>query len=231
MEAKVIVEITTDWLQTGFKRMVELSNNSYHWDTVEKKCHWRFPIERIKEVEAILGKPIEFQEGQCKVVESRTPCAREETDVPEFKGKSGIVVEDFERIFVVTEYRKVENEEGQIEVKLIRHEVPLENVNVLRQALQSIDETRFKDGRIPPRRIQEKTLQLLGIDRFNRSETGTFDGDKFFGARTDYGHYYYYPLKVLVYKGEVIHHKRGGITKLLLQTNVGEFGNRGVASA
>jgi len=181
-----------------------------------------FPIEHIKQVEAILGVPIEFNgSDHPEVIKARMPSRREQKDVPEFKGKSGYTVAEMQKVFVVTEYRKVENEGGEIEIKEMKHEVPRENVDVMRDALLALDESRFKDGKIGCRRLAEKVMQLLEIDRFNRTESGTFDWEKFFGCRADYGHYYYYPLKVLEANFEVIHHKNGKITKLAVKEVLG----------
>ena len=210
MQARIYFTVETGYIQTGFDHLSKLGE--YKW--VNGKCVWRFPLEAIADAEALIGQPIEFNELTARVVSERAPMRREQIDVPEFKGKGHMTVEELPQVFVITEYRKIETPEGRIEVKEIKHEIPSENVAAMRDALDSIEEKRYKDGRISCRKLAEETCKICGVlDRYTR-DSGSFAWNKFFGERSDYFHYYYLPLKVLVHYKEVIHHKNGEITKL-----------------
>lgn len=212
MQAELTVEIITGYIQTGFSELITLG--TYQW--LGSKCHWTFPVSKLDRVEAILGTPVEFRRESVDIIEKRTPQIRERVELEEFKGKSGIIIIEQPTIFIIIQWRKVETKDGKIEIKEMRHELPLGNVTAVRQALALIDESRFKDGKISCARIAEKTMMVLNINRFNR-ETGSFDWAKFYGNRSEYHTYYNFPLKVLEYKKEIIYHKNGKVTKLALQ--------------
>jgi len=212
MQAELSIEIITGYLQTGFDELITIG--TYQW--LGSKCHWTFPVSKLDRVEALLGTPIEFKRDSVDIIEKRAPQDRERVELEEFKGKSGITIIEQPTIFIIIQWRKVENKEGKIEIKEMRHELPLGNVTAVRQALSLINESKFKDNKISCARIADKTMQVLNINRFNR-ETGSFDWAKFYGNRMDYHKYYNFPLKVLEYKKEILYHKNGKVTKLKLQ--------------
>lgn len=213
MNATLAFKVETPWLQTGYEQLKELG--ACRWVSGVLVCF--FPLENIEKVSAILGKPIEFVEADLDAVKARMPTPRENVDVPEFKGKSGFeVIAEGPKVYVVREWRKVEKENMEIKVEEIRHEVPIENVRALREALESLDERRYKNHKIPTRRVAEQVCKVLGITRFNREKSGSFDFEKFQGTRKDLFAILYYPIKVLASPQlqEIIHHKNGYITKL-----------------
>jgi len=216
MQAELIAEIITGHLQTGFDELIRLG--TYQW--LGAKCHWTFPVSKLDRVEAIFGTPIEFRRESVDIIEKRSPQERNRVELEEFKGKSGIQIIEQPTIFVIVQWRKTEDKQGIIKVKEIRHELPLGNVTAVRQALSLINETKFEDGKISCARVAEKTMMVLNINRFNR-ETGSFDWAKFYGNRNEYHTYYNFPLKVLEYKGEIIYHKNGKVTKKSLQHILG----------
>jgi hypothetical protein len=204
--AKVLFEIKTDFIRTGFTQLITLGGT---YRKIDDSYFWVFPLENIEKVSAILGKAIEFSEEDVATLEARCPMRRERIGLEPWKGVSGITIEETPTLFIVTEHRK---EEGG-DVKEIRHNIPSENVDALRRALSGINSNLYKDGRIPTSRVAEKVCQVLNIDRFNRVETGSFDFAKMFGNRQDYFHILYYPLKILQKKGEIIYLKSGKIIK------------------
>jgi len=212
MKAEVTFNVATDYIQTGFNELVKIG--SYRW--INGRCIWTFPLKHIKKAEIILGHPIEFPRfHQLEILDARMPMNSERADIPEFKGDSGFTVYDLidEKKYEIVEWRKIENENGTIEIKEQKHLIGKGIVNCMRDILVNIDENRYKDGKISCRVLACKMMEMLHIDRFHR-ESGTFDWAKFNGNRKDYFMYYYYPLKILQSKNEIIHHKTGKITKL-----------------
>jgi hypothetical protein len=179
---------------------------------------WTFPMSAIEQVERILAEPIEFDSVFLDCLLQRTPLPREQVDLPDFKGKSGFLVDESQlpKCYVVAEWRKVEKKNG-IEVKQIKHSIPSENITVIRTAIEGIDDAQYDDAKIPGDVIANKVLEAIGITAFH--ENGVFDWAKLFGNRSEYFHFYYYPLKVLVYKKEIIHHKDGRISKIKVSQN------------
>jgi len=146
------------------------------------------------------------------------PCKREQHDIPQWKGKSGIDIKEQEKVFIIVEWKKVEDDKGGFDVKEAKHILPKENVTIVRDVLANIESKRYKDGKIPCRNLANKIMERLQITRFH-SESGVFSWEKFFGCRADYYKYYYLPLKVLVSKREVMHHKNGKISKMVKNKN------------
>jgi hypothetical protein len=210
MAAKLLFELETGFVQTGFDLLKQMGSFRWEHDT----CKWKFRLEDIVKVEGILGKPIEFTPTEAEVVLQRSPMHRTTVETEEFKGKGKITIEEKPECYVITEYRKVEDRETkEINIKAIHHEIPSANVVAMQQALENIDERRFEDHEIPTRRAAEEVCKVLGIDRFNR-ESGTYDYQKHFGCRKEMFTQVYYPLKVLQAKNEILYHKYGAITKL-----------------
>lgn len=212
MKATIAFKIETDYLKTGYDELIKLG--CCRWVKGAGVCVWLFPIESIEKVSAILGTPIEFDGPGLEIIEARMPLKRQKVEVPEFKGKGHMEVEEEigAGIYVITEYRKVEKEDGRIEIEELKHEVPYENVAAMREVLSEIDENRYKDGKIPGKYLAERVCRKLGINRFTR-ESGSFDWAKCMGNRKEYFFLYYYVLKVLDHLGEIHHTKNGKVIK------------------
>jgi hypothetical protein len=204
--------IQTEYLKTRFNTLKRIGTFFPHTQ-LPGIYVWTFPMSTIEEVERILAESIEFDSIFLERILQRTPLPREEIGLPGFKGKSGFLVDEGQlpKCYVVTEWRKVEKSNG-IEIEQLRHTIPSENVKVMRTAIEEINDAQYDDAKIPGALIANKVLEAIGITAFN--ENGVFDWGKFFGNRTEYFNYYYYPLKVLAHKKEIIHHKDGRISKI-----------------
>jgi hypothetical protein len=204
--------IRTEYLKARFDTLKRIGTFFPHLQ-LPGIYEWTFPMSAIEDVEKILAEPIEFDSIFLERILQRTPLPREEVDMPGFKGKSGFIVDESQlpKCYVVIEWRKVEKKDG-IEVEQLKHMVTSENVKVMRAAIEGIDDAQYDDAKIPGAVIANKVIEAIGITAFH--ENGVFDWGKFFGNRTEYFNYYYYPLKVLAYKKEIIHHKNGMISKI-----------------
>lgn len=213
MKGEVTFNLKTDYIQTGFRELAKIGK--YEW--VDKQCIWTFPLKHIRKVENLLGKPIEFDKTHLiSYLKKRMPLQSEQASTPEFKGKGEIVITLLDELkkYEIVEYRKVENGNDEIEIKELRHMLPMGLVECMKDVLSELDENRYKNHKISCRALAQKMTEKLHIDRFNREDTGSFDWNKFFGSRRDYYNFYYLPLKVLAHKNMVIHHKNGKISKI-----------------
>ncbi len=204
--------ISTDYLKSRFETLKRIGT-FFPNPRFPGLYEWTFPMCSIEEVEAILAEPIEFDRVFLERMLQRTPLPREEVELPGVKGKSGFIVDEGQlpKCYVVIEWRKVEGKDG-VEVEQLRHMIPSENVRVMQRALDGIDDAQYDDAKIPGAVIANKVVDAIGVTAFHVN--GVFDWNTFFGNRSEYFHYYYYPLKVLAYKKEIIHHKDGRISKI-----------------
>lgn len=208
MKGAIYFRVLTGYIQTGFEKMRKLSDN-YYWDKGAHKGVWTFHISKLPKVAQLLGEAIEFSPAEVQTLLDYSPALREALTLPQWKGKDKIKIIEYPEIFVVIEHRKVVVE-GEVKIKTMPHEIPRENViNAWEVIKKQPMGTPVKTST-----VAKNIVERLGIDRFNR-RTGTFDFQKFFGARRDYYNYFYLPVKVLQYYYEVVkHHKSGKIEKV-----------------
>ena len=98
--------------------------------------------------------------------------------------------------------------------KPVKTRVDIVDVNRLLDVIRNIDESEYKNGAIPCRRIAGDICRRISELRYEYFSHNQFMWSKFFGTRNDYFKYYYYPLKVLQSKGFVDYTPRGYIYKL-----------------
>lgn len=196
MKAELCFTVKLPWQQTLYEPLIDLAVN-YKWIGIGI---WVFKMEDKKKVEAVIGQSIEI-EGYCG------PYTKTSIIVPNWKGDDALSIIEFPKIYQIIEHRK--REDGSIaEIKnLLGKEVVVKVWNdvIAHQPLNKPVKTRA---------VAEKICKALGVTRFNR-QTGSFDFDKFFGARKDYYHMFYLPMKVLSYQNKIIHHKYGAIERII----------------
>lgn len=195
---------------TGYDSLVKLAAYNV-WDKTIHKAFWVFPLDNLGKVMAVLGKQIEFDEKEAEQVLNLCPPLKERIDLPEWKGKGRIEVEREADTYIITEYRKVENNDGTISIKEVKHEIPRQNVDVLWEVMQRYPKGKRVKG---IETVACHVCEQLGITRFHRPETNTWDKEKLFGARKAYYSYFYLPTKVLVHMNLIIHHKNGDIERI-----------------
>lgn len=113
--------------------------------------------------------------------------------------------------FIVIEYIKDEKNNPKERKTVVQYE----EYNRSLEVVKKIDDSEYKDYKIPCRRIasdvcrQIPELREKYFDKF-----GNFVWAPFNGGRKDYFKYYYYPQKVMQWNGVIGYTKRGITTKL-----------------
>lgn len=197
MKAELLFQIRLPWQQTLYEPLSKFSI-SCKWH--DKEGVWVFRYSDIKLVKALVGN-IEI-EGVDEIFE--------EVEVPEFKGKDKIEIKEFPKIFQIIEHRKVQDDDGNVQVKEIRHNLPKERVDLIWKEVIAKQPLQHK---VMTSTVAENICSALGVTRFNR-ETGTFQFDKFFGSRRNYYELFYLVMKVLVWQGRIIHWKSGKVERI-----------------
>lgn len=200
LNAKLCFSIKLGWQQTIFENLKNLAVN-YKWE--EGESTWVFRVDDVKKVEALLGKPISIEDYRDKFT-------TEKVKQDDWKGFSGYKVIEYPTIYQIIEHRKIEKEQGEWEVKEIKHEIPKELVSNIWKFVISIQPLNKP---IKTKTIAEHICKFFYLERFFR-DTNTLDFNKFFGSRKDYFTFFYYPMKVLAYQGKIIHHKKGKIERV-----------------
>lgn len=218
MNANLLLLIETDFNNTQNSPLDKLSWYAY-WDCTKQKYLRAIPLENIESVIEILGENLELDPEDVKRINAIANRPSVVVELPKWKGKDDVTIETFPKFFRYTEHRK-SKEDGKISTST--YEIPVEIVNELWDYLKTRPIGKCTDWST----VAENMCERLGIDRFNRvvevdageySNEGTFDKQKFFGARQKgegYFEYYYRPLKVLEWYGVVAHSGHGKITRL-----------------
>lgn len=189
MKARKCFYLDLDYQLTVYNKLnefalgyIKLENGIYRWF---------FPMSSLSKIKEVL--PVELEQEKKIIV-----------DLEKSKGKSGIEVIEFPKLYQCKEWRK--NDKG--EVKRITHEVTKEQVGLMWEVLKKIPQYR----KVKTRTIASNWVEILGIDRFHR-KTGTFDFEKMFGCREEYFKMYY-TLKVLQWLGSIKYYKNGYVERL-----------------
>jgi len=177
---------------------------NYKWDKERRKFTWIFPIGVYQYVTSVVGKTIKFNKEDVEVVNQKFHS--EGVQGEKWKGKGSFQLFEFPKIYQIIEFKK--NNEGKPQET--KTDVDKENVKVAFEVLSEYPLGKY----VKSRTIAANICFKLKIDRFNR-ETGSFDWAKFFGNRNDYFRYFYYPIKILDYKGVVAYHKRGMVKRMV----------------
>lgn len=199
-KARVLVEIRADFNKTTFPRLKELSVN-YAWDERRQEAVWTFPQAQLSEALSIIGKPISLPEEELLGLVPYCPSVAEQLNIDIEKGVGEITITETPTYFLCTHQQNGKN---------VSFEVPKENVRVAWEVIWK--QPLFKE--VKTSTVAKNIIEALGITRFHRPESGTFNFAFFFGSRKDYFTYLYFPLKILVAKGYVRHDKKGSVTRL-----------------
>jgi hypothetical protein len=196
MKGKTCFCIQLPYQKTLYAQLCKLAIG-HTWNKYCGKYQYIFEMENLEPVEKLLGNPIELEGRQFE---------REKVYVPEFKGMDFPEIIEFPLIYQIIEHRK--DDDGKVQEH--KHEIPKALVDDIYKHIVA-----YMPLNKPMRTsvFCEKICSLWALDRFKR-DTGTFDFAKFFGNRKDYYTYFYLPVKVLVFKGKIKHHKKGKIERL-----------------
>lgn len=197
MKAHITFSIELPYVQTEYSLLkgmaVEVKNLGH------SRFLWTFRAEDIEKVIKTLGKPIE-----CDLTPliPYAPAIKEVVeDKSRKKGKGYfIITHKFPKIYII---------ETIINKKITTKKIPTENLQVLWNVMK-----RFPINHpIKTSTVAENICKEMKITRFNRAESGSFDFQKFFGARSDYFKYCYFPIKVLCSEGVLVHHPDGFVER------------------
>jgi len=123
-------EIEKDFDSITFKPLIQIGTKEY--DKTTKQYKWTFPIEKLKEIQTILGIGLEFNKEEVEIVKTLCPAFKEDINIPRFKGKGIHIFQEFPKIIRVIEKRKVENKEtGEITVEDVPHDCNKEIIRVI----------------------------------------------------------------------------------------------------
>jgi hypothetical protein len=199
MEANIYFSIALDYDRTSYEPLRVLGEVRY--DSTDKKYHWTFPLSKLKDAGAIIGKPITFinSENEIKQLISLCPPLEQKVQQGASKGIGYVDITETPKIFIV---------ETIINKKKTTFKISRETVDALWKVIQSYPLNKA----IQTHTVAERYCEALGITRFNR-DSGTFQFDKFFGSRQDYFQFYF-AIKVLSNYKVIIHHKEGKIERV-----------------
>lgn len=196
---------------TCYEPLKALAKN-HEWMKSKKKTRWTFHLIHLPEVIALLGKPIEFSldSKNMELILDHCPNLEEEIYMRRYKGKGNITVRRGQKalekdgpeidVFIVT---------WQMRKKPSRHYIPIETVYRLWNVINRYD----LNDEVPTHLCCEHYCKEMGIVRFNRAKSGSFDFQKFFGDRKAY-YKWYGAMKVLQHYRMVQHKRSGYIIRL-----------------
>ena len=175
-----------------YKALKDLGYEDY--DKEKKKYIWIFPIENLKKVKEVIGKPIEFDENT----------VREYIETKPFKGKDKILITEFPKIFRIVEHLKFEDDFGNIRIKEINTDV---NKEIVVTIWDNIIMKQPLNKPIKTRTVITNIFELLAIKLSRNQPRALRDTAR-------YQTYFYKPMQVLKYKGCIKHHKYGAIERI-----------------
>jgi len=199
MTTQIIVRLETKYNQTNFKQLLELGR--YEWDRFKKRAVWTFPLNNLRRAIALLGHTIEIDPNDLKLLSNYAPPIGPGFSVPRYKSKGFVRITKAPKVYVI---KTLINKEEKTYL------VPIENV----QAAANVITSYKKFTKVKSSTVAERIIRELGIIRFDRLVSGTFDWAKFFGNRKDYYNYFYLPMKVLEAKHFIKHHKNGRVERV-----------------
>ena len=213
---RIFIRVELGYIHEGYGKLKDLGG-LYWYDRKRKVYIWFFPVDRLKDVEAVLGHLIEIDKDDIARVVKKYPSVLEEVGLrTEVKGESEVyIVKEPDAYIVKTVFKGQER----------RFTVPYSVVEKLWLVLY-----RYPIGRrIKTYTIARNFCREMGWTRFFK-ENGVFNWKEFFGSRKTskksisgggaerleviQGYFtFYYALKVLQAYEVVKHHYRGWIER------------------
>jgi len=211
MKAKASFSILLPYLMTEYEQLKPLAIATVKEGT---RYRWYFNWEDFESVAKLVGKDIEFEKGEIESMLEMSPAMKRAIKTDRYKGTGKFEIKwRSPKIYII---------ETIINKKVVQKKIPVEAIQTAWDVMRNYPINKP----IKTRTVAERICDLLGIDRFNREESGTFDFAKFFGERADYYRYFYAPIKVLEAEGVVLHHKDGRVERTVdsweLQTEFDE---------
>lgn len=189
------------YTKTTFDALQKLGN--YGVLEKGKRYRWEFPFPMLSQIQALLNVEIEFLPEPVSIVLNHSPEAIREVQnyKTDKKGKGYCVV-----IATTPEQFKVEYVEGGEVVQKI----------VAKATVKRFWDVAIKELELgiptKSRKVAQNVITKFPLDRFIR-DSGSPDASKFYGTRSEYFNYFYYPLKVLQGLCLINHSRAGYITR------------------
>jgi hypothetical protein len=198
MKAHITFSIELPYVQTEYSLLkgmaVEVKNLGH------SRFLWTFRAEDIEKVIKTLGKPIE-----CDLTPliPYAPAMKEVVEDKSRKKGKGYFIVTFRspKIYII---------ETIINAKTVTKRIPTESIKAAWLVMK-----KYPIGKpIQTSTVAENICKELGITRFNRPDSHTWDFAKFFGSRAEYYKYFYAPIKVLQAEKAIIHHTDGHVERI-----------------
>lgn len=203
MQVKLFFGINFEFDISSNKPLLDLSCLRV-WDKSLKKYFYVFPVSKLNEVIGLTGKAIDFEDERESLSNliQHTSLLKKEVIVPKYKGEGYLYIQKFPKLFIITFPMRKKPEKKKI---------PLEMVLACWKSIKKRPvNLAFKSSS-----LYKDFFNELGITRFNRTDTGTFDNDKLFGTRKIVGYFgFYFSLKVLESEKVISYEKSGVVTRL-----------------
>jgi len=198
IQAQLYFGINLPWQQTSYE---QLRNIGLPIKNEDGTYHWKFHISNLKKVIELIGKPITLKPEIIKELQQYAPPTAETFNGEKYKGKGYFqIIHKSPKLYII---------ETVIRKKVIKKTIPIENIILAWNMIKKYPLHKEVKGTT----IQKNICWELGLTRFFRRDTNTFDHHKFFGNRTDYFTYFYYPIKILECLNAIKHKKTGQIIR------------------
>jgi len=203
MKGTIRFEIHTDYERTKRERLEALAVNSYYSKYL-KKYVWVFRLGDLKQVEKLMGDALEFNEADVVSLKSRCPVLSESVNIKNEKGRGYIVISTEPGSFILEWPQRKEPQRTKVSFEFVK-------------ALWGVISKQPLGVRVKTMTVAANHCVSLGITRFHRYNSNTFDKDKFKGTRKDYLKFYF-ALKVLEAQGAIKYHRsarQSGVSRLV----------------
>jgi hypothetical protein len=203
-KAKLYFELELDYTSKQYAPLIQIGNKIYSPE--RKKYIWTFPIENIKQVLAILGRPFLLEPIEVALINIYCDANKQKVDVSKIKGAGFVNVElctDKPNMFVVTTVRERMPQNTYVSFETV-------------QALWDAIKDQPLNHKVLTCTVAEKYCKQLGFTGFNIGKDGNFSWKYMFGSRKIYL-VFYAAIKVLVHYGAVEHiveASKSGISRL-----------------
>jgi hypothetical protein len=200
IQSQLFFGLNYDYDQT-LNALLEKESALRVWDKGKKTYLYIFPLKSMPTIKAILGKPINITMEDINLLNKDYPQVTENKVIEPYKGKG--------YINILSRGPTVYSVEFPMRKKPAIVKIPVEMVNALWKVLQKYPIGLTIDTRI----VARSWCQALGITRFNRAISDSFNWKLLLGSRKDYFKLYY-GLKILQIDCVIDYLKTGKVIRL-----------------
>lgn len=202
MKAKIYFTLESEYNTINYKPLINLGECIYNSNL--KKYVWKFDIKDIKEVQKIIGLPIEFEKEEFELIKDLTPGSREAISLDLWKGKGETTFKEFPKIYQIWEKRKIETEDGFIIKDVKAAEV---NKELIKTIYNGVILKLPLNKKIKTETIIKNISELLDL-KISQNHPRILRQTKFYII------YFWSPCKILQHLGHIRHWKKGYIERL-----------------